>query len=335
MSIDYEQPASTEDAGIYQSPGPGYHTCWYPVGLSVNLAPGQVQGIDLCDGRIIVFRGDDGIARAMLPYCAHMGADLSVGDVVANEIRCAFHHWQYGDDGRCTKIPTGDRIPGAAVVRTLPVEEHDGLLWVWWGDTPTYPAPSFDRFNDGSWAIRAYEVPLAREIHCDPWVFAANVLDFQHLKSLHNVDTGNPDVNWHEWGAAMKWSFFRPEVGEINWDIELWGTNTAQTVQPQGDGTVIGHIATTAPLGKQGTKVFIVLATNDLERSETILDHQAEMHTNIANEDVPVLSTIRVGKANFTSSDKKLVQYLRYQRSYPKTTMAELEGLTPAAGSDR
>ena len=325
MSIDSQELTNGEDSGIYQSVGAGYHTCWYPVGLSADLAKGEVTGIDLCDGRIVVFRGDDGIARAMLPYCKHMGADLSVGDVVGNEIRCAFHHWQYGGDGRCTKIETGDRIPSAAVLRTLPLEDRDGLLWVWWGDTPTYPVPSFSDFKEGEWAFRTYEVPLEKEVHCDPWVFAANVMDFQHLKSLHSVDVGSPDVNWHEWGAAMKWSFSRPEVGEINWDIELWGTNTARTVQPQPDGTIIGHIATTAPLGKQGTKVFIVLVTNDLENSETVLDHQAQMHTNIANEDMDVLSTIRVGQANFTSSDKKLVQYMRYQHDYPKSTMAELE----------
>jgi phenylpropionate dioxygenase-like ring-hydroxylating dioxygenase large terminal subunit len=333
MSIDQDELTSTEAAGLYQSVGAGHHTCWYPVGLSAELANGQVRGIDLCDGRIVVFRGDDGVARAMLPYCAHMGADLSVGDVVGNDIRCAFHHWQYGGDGRCTKIATGDRIPGAAVVRTLPLEEHDGLLWVWWGDSPTYPVPSFSSFTDGAWARRTFEVPLTTEVHIEPWVFAANVMDFQHLKSLHNVDVGSPAVDWNEWGAAMKWSFSRPEVGEINWDIELFGTNSVRSVQPQADGTIIGHIATTVPMGKQGTKVFIVLVTNDIDHSDTILDHQAEMHTNIANEDMDVLSTIRVGKANFTSSDKKLVQYMRYQRDYPKATMAELERGTASAAT--
>lgn len=325
MSTDTNEIMNTETDGIYQSVGAGYHTCWYPVGLSADLGKGEVKGIDLCDGRIVVYRGEDGEARAMLPYCKHMGADLSVGDVVGNEIRCAFHHWQYGGDGRCTKIATGDRIPNSAVMRTLPLAEADGLIWIWWGDTPAYPVPSFAHFDKEKFAFRTFEVPLTAVVHVDPWVFAANVMDFQHLKSLHNVDVGSPDVDWNEWGAVMEWSFSRPEVGEVNWDIELFGTNTVRTRQPLPDGSISGHIATTAPLGPEGTKVFLVVATSDLENAETVLDHQAEMHTNIANEDMDVLGRIRIGQATFTSSDKKLVQYMRYQHDYPKTTMAELE----------
>src|SRR3546814_3723066 len=73
--------------------GPGAHECWYPVALSSDLAPGQVIGRDIGDGRIVIYRGEDGAVRAMSAYCKHMGADLSVGgEVVGNNIRRSEEH---------------------------------------------------------------------------------------------------------------------------------------------------------------------------------------------------------------------------------------------------
>src|SRR5690606_14919696 len=97
--------ADRDQSNVMILPGEGYHQCWYPVALSDDLPKGSLLGTEFCDDRIVIYRGDDGVARTTIPYCKHMGSDLSVGDVVGNELRCAFHHWHYGPDGSCTKIP--------------------------------------------------------------------------------------------------------------------------------------------------------------------------------------------------------------------------------------
>src|SRR3546814_11474563 len=59
--------------------GPGAHECWYPVALSSDLAPGQVIGRDIGDGRIVIYRGEDGAVRAMSASCMHRSVERRVG----------------------------------------------------------------------------------------------------------------------------------------------------------------------------------------------------------------------------------------------------------------
>ena len=81
---------------------------WFPICLSRDLTPGKILGVDFLDGRVVAYRGVNGEARVMSAYCAHVGADLSVGDIQGDEIRCAFHHWRYNGNGVCVATKVGD-----------------------------------------------------------------------------------------------------------------------------------------------------------------------------------------------------------------------------------
>src|SRR5262249_34475647 len=87
---------------------------WFVVAFSAELAVGQVVGRDFLDGRIVIFRGANGKAQAISAYCPHVGADLQWGAVVGNNIRCAFHHFEYDQTGQCVKTGVGDPPPRAA-----------------------------------------------------------------------------------------------------------------------------------------------------------------------------------------------------------------------------
>ena len=95
----------------------GFHSSWYAIARSDEVARGQVIGRDFLEGRAVVYRGDSGTPAVLNAYCRHLGADLGVGKVIGDEIRCAFHHWQYGLDGVCTRIPASEKIPRAARLR--------------------------------------------------------------------------------------------------------------------------------------------------------------------------------------------------------------------------
>ena len=81
---------------------------WFPICLSRELPVGKIVGVDFLDGRVVAYRGQTGEARVMSAYCAHVGADLSVGDIQGDTIRCAFHHWRYDGDGVCVSTKVGD-----------------------------------------------------------------------------------------------------------------------------------------------------------------------------------------------------------------------------------
>src|SRR3546814_18974792 len=94
-----------------------------------------------CDSRIAVFRGEDGVVRAVSARCKHMGADVGLGQVVGNNVRCPYHHWEYNGQGSCVRIPSGDKIPTDTSLFSFHCEETQGLIWFFLGQAPTYPAP--------------------------------------------------------------------------------------------------------------------------------------------------------------------------------------------------
>lgn len=324
INTDSDVTADVEARGLFRAHGTGHPLGWYPVGLSAGLAVGEVRRIELCDGRLVLYRGEDGSARVMTPYCKHMGSDLGVGDVVGDELRCAFHHWHYGPNGQCTKIPSGDRIPGAAVLTTFEVEEKWGIIWVFWGEKAMYGIPEFKDWRDDAWVYRAFEVPLKERLGVDPWVFSTNVFDFQHFRVVHGIPGLNPEVHWNDWGAEWTDNFPHPAVGEILFTLKLLGTNSVMSYSTRGDD-VLTHIAATSPMGSQGTRFFISVATRRSGSAELFLDQQQELHCDLVQEDLPIMNTLRLGDDHLVASDRQLARYLRYVRDFPKATMVQLE----------
>jgi phenylpropionate dioxygenase-like ring-hydroxylating dioxygenase large terminal subunit len=74
-------------------------------------------------------------------WCPHIGADLSVGQVLDGRLRCAYHHWSFDRTGACAHIPSGDKIPDGARIFTYPAEERWGLVWVFNGQRADFPLP--------------------------------------------------------------------------------------------------------------------------------------------------------------------------------------------------
>jgi phenylpropionate dioxygenase-like ring-hydroxylating dioxygenase large terminal subunit len=325
--------SDTDQAMVMALPGEGYHQCWYPVALSESIPPGGLVGMEFCDDRIVVYRGEDGVAHAVIPYCKHMGSDLSVGAVVGNDLRCAFHHWQYGPDGACTKIASGDRIPGSARLTVLPTEERRGLIWVFLGLTPLYPVPDLVEWDPETIVCRAMEVPFPEPLRVDPWIFASNAFDYQHLRVLHNtpIDADAASMVVHDYGIDSAFIMDNPHAGRLDWNIKFFGTNCLISYGTR-EGRLTQHIGCGTPMGSQGSKFFLVLtapaagvddrSTSDVEGE---LDLLAKMHTQLFLEDLPVMNTLRAGRTVLVKSDRTLARYLRYARDYPRTTLCEIE----------
>ena len=101
--------------------------------------------------------------RVTTPYCPHMGANLSVGQVVGNDLQCAFHHWRFGPDGHCTVIPSGIASPDCQCLclsRRREMGIHLGLL----RREPLYPVPSFPDWDEDKYVWRTFKVPLSEPL---------------------------------------------------------------------------------------------------------------------------------------------------------------------------
>ncbi len=157
---------------------------WYLLGPTEDVAPLKVKAYELCNQRVVVFRGEDGRLRAMDAFCSHMGTDLGIGRVDGNQLRCFFHHWRYDGDGVCTDIPCGEAIPERARLQAYDVRERYGFIWIWperqaAGDVPEYP----ELQGSAVYAIRGRAVTRP----CHHNINMINGLDAQHLRTVHNI----------------------------------------------------------------------------------------------------------------------------------------------------
>jgi len=309
--------------------GPGAHECWYPVALSADVPVGKSVGFNLGDGKIVIFRGEDGVARAMTAYCRHMGADLSVGgDVIGNAIRCPYHHWSFGEGGRCVSVPSGDEIPRGSNLGNLHTEEALGLIWVFFGEEPRYELPTFDDFDPETQTYRAFEIEMREKLMVEPWVFTTNIFDIVHNLVVHGLEIKNPEIEEiSPYRRSMVWDAEHSgdrETGSMLTRINVYGTNCAHK-RGVMDGRQKWYVAGLTPGGRDGTRIFFSIITSKDDEAEAFLNRAQAMHNRFVNEDIPILNNMRFGDLHLVGADKAMARFIRAARSYPRTTLDAIE----------
>jgi phenylpropionate dioxygenase-like ring-hydroxylating dioxygenase large terminal subunit len=158
---------------------------WYIACRSGQIAKGPVART-IVGEPLVVFRSLAGEAAALIDRCAHRNLALSRGRVTADGLRCAYHGWSWGADGRCTRIPSacgGDC--GALRVKSYEVREQQGFIWVWMADEATpEPAgdpPFFPHLGDPGWRHFIME----RVFEADAFHCVENFLDVPHTAHVH------------------------------------------------------------------------------------------------------------------------------------------------------
>jgi phenylpropionate dioxygenase-like ring-hydroxylating dioxygenase large terminal subunit len=178
---------------------------WYCVGWSVDLHE-RPLGIRVLDQELVLFRTSDGTPIALDGRCPHRFAPLSRGKVRGDEIECCYHGLRFNRAGLCTVNPHGKGIiPPRAKVRSYPMQDRNGALWVWMGDPELADAGkivSFDFVSDRKqWAgVTGY-----LKINADYQLVIDNLLDLTHATYLHPATVGL-DAE-HSVGSAMEYEF--------------------------------------------------------------------------------------------------------------------------------
>jgi len=136
---------------------------------------------------LAIFRDAEGRAGALIDRCLHRNMQLSLGAVDEHGLRCCYHGWTYGVDGRCTHIPAelnGGPDPKLCV-RAYPVEEKQGFVWVYLpenaGDGPDTLPMDFPRFTDPGW----HHWVMEREFEGNAFHCVENFLDVPHTNHVH------------------------------------------------------------------------------------------------------------------------------------------------------
>lgn len=291
---------------------------WFPLCLASEVAVGAVLGVDFLDGRVVVFRGDDGIVRVMSAYCPHVGADLSVGRVVGNNVQCAFHHWEYDGSGQCVKTGIGDPPPRNACLFVFPSAERFGMIWAFNGETPLFDLPTLP-YADDLLLTNAYK--MDGELHSDPWVFAANTPDMQHLKVVHKMQFEVEDphdlVRWHDYG--MEFSYLAVHQGGVPMQnlAGILGTSLFYRWGQYGDYWRAG--ITGFGLPRAGWhQVYSFQAVLKGEAGARNLQDVVSVSRRTVGEDRDILNTVHYRQGLLGKSDKTLARFFTYLRGYPR-----------------
>ena len=83
---------------------------WYPVCSVKDIRNREARSFRIAKQRIVIYRTESGVLKAMDAFCPHMGTDLSNGRVIGENIQCYFHQWELGGDGCLKKIPCMDKL---------------------------------------------------------------------------------------------------------------------------------------------------------------------------------------------------------------------------------
>ena len=107
---------------------------WYPVAWCDELKAGKTLGRRFAGEPIVLYRGQSGQVFALEDRCAHRQVPLHLGVVCGEELKCHYHGWSYGSTGKCVSVPYlgKERLPNG--VKSYPVRELDGLIFVFPGD---------------------------------------------------------------------------------------------------------------------------------------------------------------------------------------------------------
>lgn len=169
---------------------------WYIACRSKQLGPKKPIARVLLGERLVLFRNREGVVGCLPDRCAHRNLALSRGDITDKGLRCAYHGWTWGVDGRCTEIPSAcceprdDGEPACAKIKMRPfrVHEKQGFVWVWFGygkpppaGQPGHEPIDFPRFDEAGWHhwVMEREFP-GHAFHC-----VENFLDVPHTAHVH------------------------------------------------------------------------------------------------------------------------------------------------------
>jgi phenylpropionate dioxygenase-like ring-hydroxylating dioxygenase large terminal subunit len=166
--------------------------CWYVAAHAHEISDALFARTFL-NQAVILWRATDGKVAALEDRCPHRLVPLSTGKVVNSLVECGYHGLRFDAEGACAFVPGQDTVPKNARVKSFPVAERHGLIWIWMGaadlaDEALIP----DLHWMGSPGWRATTGYL--HFNCDYRLVNDNLLDLSHETYIHKHTIGNDAV---------------------------------------------------------------------------------------------------------------------------------------------
>lgn len=160
---------------------------WMPVAGTAELGKTPIHPFRLLGEDLVLFRTKNGDYGAIDRHCPHRRADMALGLVDTDGLRCSYHGWKMSPEGDVVERPYDDLInPELATkvrcrTKSYPVREAAGLLWVYMGPLPAPALPVWEPFT---WQNGFAEIAIA-EVPCNWLQCQENSCDPVHFEWLH------------------------------------------------------------------------------------------------------------------------------------------------------
>lgn len=165
---------------------------WYAAAWGSEIGEGRPLARRLLGEPVVLFRQADRSIAALTDRCPHRLVPLSMGTCAKGRIRCGYHGMEFDGTGQCVHIPGQALIPPRARVRSYPVIERYGLVWLWMGEPATADAatvPRVEKYRESGWDVLAggYQHHPSSYLN-----IIENLMDPAHTTFVHRNTIGNP-----------------------------------------------------------------------------------------------------------------------------------------------
>jgi phenylpropionate dioxygenase-like ring-hydroxylating dioxygenase large terminal subunit len=177
---------------------------WYIVCFARELGKQNPIRRKIVGEEVVVFRTTSGRIAVLEDRCCHRNVHLSLGSIKGEAIKCGYHGWEYGEDGKCRHIPSlqaGRAIPASACVRSYPVEVKHRIIWAFFGDPAqkdNTPIPPLHQLDNWPFIFNYHE------LNGNIALVAESLFDAQHINHVHSSSIGtmmgdlsNEDTDFH------------------------------------------------------------------------------------------------------------------------------------------
>ena len=218
--------------GPDQPMGQYFRRYWQPVALSRELPEpeGPPLRVQLLGEKMIAFRDTRGRVGLVEPVCPHRGADLYYGRNEDCGLRCVFHGWKFGIDGRAMELPNvppDSSYQREMRIKAYPTREYGEIVWAYMGPDPWgEKLPEVPRLEFGELPASHRYVTKKRQ-ECN-WAQAIEgALDTSHFSFLHMPapavpSNANPDapadekrLAWIRRDPMPRFSILEHDVGFV------------------------------------------------------------------------------------------------------------------------
>lgn len=297
---------------------------WYVAALSTEVGPEALFHRRLLDQPVMIYRKQDGTPVALHDRCPHRFLPLSQGRRVGDEVACLYHALQFDCTGQCTKNPHGNgHIPKAARVRSYPLLERYGFIWIWMSEK----APDASRLPDFGPLTEGHPNGVGytyMHVNGNYKLILDNVMDLSHIDHVHGeiittrgqlsplvpqIRDGHRSISarweWKQTPAMMIFANFLPEpAAEARHFFDITWTppaNIQLSVGANQDGGALDlehttgqyDLHTTTPESNGSTHYFFATRRNhNVEDAEYNRLKIKGMHDAFEQEDEPLIEAV-------------------------------------------